>query len=90
MSSKETAVALIDKLPEEATLMDIAQEIELVAGIRRGTEELDRGEGLTAEEVRKQISQWAKSTKRSLCRQCDELQTGERILNYVNQEANDR
>ena len=60
MSSKEIAVALIDKLPEEATLMDIAQEIELVAGIRRGTEELDRGEGLTAEEVRKRISQWAK------------------------------
>ena len=61
MSSKEIAVALIGKLPEEATLMDIAQEIELIAGIRRGTEELDRGEGETAEEVRARISQWAKS-----------------------------
>ena len=61
MSSKEIAVALIDKLPEEATLMEIAQEIELVAGIRRGAEELDRGEGLTAEEVRRQVSQWTKS-----------------------------
>jgi hypothetical protein len=58
MSSKEIAVALIDKLPEEATLMDIAQEIELVAGIREATEELDRGEGLTAQEVRKQISKY--------------------------------
>jgi predicted transcriptional regulator len=65
MSSKEIAVALIDKLPEEATLTDIAQEIELVAGIRRGTEELDRGEGLTAAEVRKQISKWAESSLRS-------------------------
>lgn len=63
MSSKKIAVALTGKLPEEATLMDIAREIELVAGLRRGTEELDRGEGLTAEEVRKQISQWAKSTQ---------------------------
>jgi hypothetical protein len=63
MSSKEIAVALIGKLPEEATLMDIAQEIELVAGIRQGTDELDRGAGLTAEEVRKQISQWAKPTQ---------------------------
>ena len=34
MSSKEIAVALIGKLPEEATLMDIAQEIELVAGVK--------------------------------------------------------
>jgi uncharacterized protein (DUF433 family) len=32
MSSKEIAVALIDKLPEEATLMDIAQQIEMAAG----------------------------------------------------------
>jgi predicted transcriptional regulator len=63
MSSKEIAVALIDKLPAGATLMDIAQEIELVAGIRQATEEPDRGEGLTAEEVRKQISQWAKATQ---------------------------
>ncbi len=63
MSSKEIAVALIGKLPEEATLMDIAQEIELVAGIRQATEELDRGEGLTAEEVRRQIPQWAKATQ---------------------------
>jgi len=62
MSSKEIAVALIGKLPEEATLMDIAQKIELVAGIRQATEELDRGEGIPAEEVRKQISKWAKST----------------------------
>ena len=38
--------------------MDIAQEIELVAGIREATEELDRGEGLTAQEVRKQISKY--------------------------------
>jgi len=63
MSSKEIAVALIGKLPEEASLMDIAQEIEFVAGIRQATEELDRGEGLTADEVRKQISGWTKSTQ---------------------------
>jgi predicted transcriptional regulator len=63
MSSKEIAVALIDKLPEEATLMDIAQGIQLVAGIREGTEELDRGEGVSAEEVRRQISGWTESTQ---------------------------
>jgi predicted transcriptional regulator len=39
-----------------------SKEIAVAAGIRKGTEELDRGEGVTAEEVRKQISKWAKST----------------------------
>ena len=63
MSSKEIAMDLIHKLPDEATLMDIAQEIEFVAGIRRGTEELDRGEGVTAEEVFKQIPAWARLTR---------------------------
>jgi predicted transcriptional regulator len=63
MSSKEIAVALIGRLPEEASLMDIAQEIELVAGIRQGAEELDRGGGVTADEARKRISEWAKPTQ---------------------------
>ncbi len=36
MSSKEIAVALIGKLPEEATLKDIAQQIEMIAGSEIG------------------------------------------------------
>ncbi len=63
MSSKEIAIELIQKLPEETSLMDIAQEIEFVAGIREGTAELDRGEYFSAEEIFKQIPQWAKPTK---------------------------
>ena len=54
-------MALIGRLPEKVSLMDIAQEIEFVAGTRRGAEELDRGGGVTADGVRKRISEWAKS-----------------------------
>ncbi|MBA2433196.1 MAG: hypothetical protein H0V56_13965 [Chthoniobacterales bacterium] len=60
MSSKELAIELIRKLPEEASLMQIAQEIEFVAGIRRGAEELDRGEGICADALLELIPQWAK------------------------------
>lgn len=63
MSSKTIAVDLISRLPDEATLTDIAHEIQFLAGIRQGTEELDRGEGFSAEEVLKQIPQWAQLTK---------------------------
>ncbi len=62
MSSKEIAMEVIRKLPDEAFLMDIAQELEFVAGIREGTEELDRGEFLTAEQLLERMPQWVKRT----------------------------
>jgi predicted transcriptional regulator len=60
MSSKEIAVDIIRHLPEEASLMDIAHELEFVAGVREGEAELDRGQYLTAEDLRQRITQWAK------------------------------
>jgi predicted transcriptional regulator len=60
MSSKDIAIDMIRKLPDEASLRDIAQEIEFIAGIRQGTEELDRGEGHAAEEVMRLIPTWVK------------------------------
>jgi predicted transcriptional regulator len=63
MSSKDIAIEVIRKLPDEASLMDIAQELEFVAGIREGAAELDRGEHVTAEEILRRIPAWAKPTK---------------------------
>jgi predicted transcriptional regulator len=62
MSSKEIAMDVIRKLPDEATLMEIAQELLFIAGIRPGSEELDRSEGVTPEEVLKRIPTWAGPT----------------------------
>ena len=61
MSSKEIVKELLEKLPEEASLMDIAQEIEFVAGIREGTAELDQGEGLNAGQLRERLHSWISS-----------------------------
>jgi predicted transcriptional regulator len=63
MSSKEIAIDVIRKLPDEASLLEIAHELEFVAGIREGTEQLDKGDYLSAEEIRKRIPEWAKHTK---------------------------
>lgn len=63
MSTKEIAIDLIRKLPDEASLMEIAQELEFVAGIKEGAAELDRGEHFTAEDVLKRIPAWAKRTQ---------------------------
>jgi len=55
VSSKEIVRDLLEKLPDEATLSEIAQEIDLVAGIRAGIAELDRGEKVTAEQLRERL-----------------------------------
>lgn len=58
MSNREIAIDLIQKLPEDASLLDIAREIEFIAGVREGFAQLERGEGVPAEEVRKRVPSW--------------------------------
>ena len=45
-------------MPDEATMDEIIDQMELIAGIERSIEQLDRGEGVPAEELRKQIRSW--------------------------------
>ena len=58
MSNKEIVIDLIERLPQNATLLEIAKEIEFVAGVREGFAQLDRGEGVPIEEVEKQLPSW--------------------------------
>jgi predicted transcriptional regulator len=58
MSSKEIVRELLAKLPEEASLGDIAAEIGFVAGIREGLAELDAGKTLSAEQMRAELHSW--------------------------------
>ena len=63
MSSKELVLELLKKLPDEASMMEIAREIEFVAGIREAMGQFDQGESLTAEELLKEVPKWAGITK---------------------------
>jgi predicted transcriptional regulator len=58
MSNREIAIDLIQKLPENVSLHDIAREIEFIAGVQEGFEQIERGEGVAAEEVRGMIPSW--------------------------------
>jgi predicted transcriptional regulator len=58
MSNKELVADLVQRLPDDASLLDIAREIEFVAGVREGFAQLDRGEGIPLEEVEKQLPSW--------------------------------
>jgi len=54
---------LIQRLPEEVSLGDIAREIEFVAGIREAISQFDAGESISAEQLLAEIPQWAGTTK---------------------------
>ena len=58
MSNKQIVADLMEKLPNDASLTDIAREIEFIAGVSEGFAQLDRGEGVPLEEVEKQLPSW--------------------------------
>jgi predicted transcriptional regulator len=58
MSNRQIVIDLVQKLPDDTSLHEIAREVEFVAGVREGFEQLERDEGVPAEEVRKMIPSW--------------------------------
>ena len=58
MSTKQIVQDLLQRLPENVSLHDIAQEIEFIAAVRQGQTELDRGEGIPIEEVEGELPSW--------------------------------
>ncbi len=58
MSNREIAIDLIQWLPGDVSLHEIAREIEFVAGVREGFEQLERGEGVPADKVREMVPSW--------------------------------
>ncbi|MDX6499753.1 MAG: hypothetical protein QOG23_3013 [Blastocatellia bacterium] len=58
MNSKQNVEDLLQRIPEGATLHDIAREIEFVAAVRQGLDELDRGERIPIEEVERELPSW--------------------------------
>jgi hypothetical protein len=58
VSSKEIVQELLKKIPDGASLIDIAQEIEFVAGVREGLAELDQSQSLTADQLRERLRSW--------------------------------
>jgi predicted transcriptional regulator len=58
MSNKEIVIETIRQLPEHVTIEEIAQEIALLAGIRRGLDDIDAGRTVPHDEVKKRLQTW--------------------------------
>lgn len=61
MSTREAVQTILQSLPPDVSLHEVAREIEFIAGVREGLAELDRGEGIPVDEVRREIRTWVKS-----------------------------
>ena len=64
MSNKEIVAELLERLPESASLHDIAREIEFIAGIREGFESYEREGGVTIDDAKAHVSAWAKAASK--------------------------
>jgi hypothetical protein len=58
MSNKPLVSELLVRLPDDVSLQTIAREVEFMAGVRQGLDQLDRGEGIPVEAVEKTIASW--------------------------------
>jgi len=58
MTNKEIVQDLLRRIPDDSSLQDIARELEFIAAVREGLSELDNGEGVTIEEVEKELPSW--------------------------------
>ena len=58
MSTKQIVQDLLEKLPEDVSLHDVAQEIEFVAAVRQGLAEIDRGDTIAIEKIERELPSW--------------------------------
>lgn len=58
MTNKEIVQDLLRRIPDDASLQDIARELEFIAAVRQGLSELDNGDSIQIEEVEQELPSW--------------------------------
>jgi predicted transcriptional regulator len=58
MTEKEIVLETIRALPDDCSLEEIAERVEFMAAIQKGLDQLDRGEDIPHEEVKRQLASW--------------------------------
>ena len=58
MTNKEIVQDLLRRMPDDASLQDIAKELEFIAAVRQGLADLDNGNSVSVEEVENELPSW--------------------------------
>lgn len=61
MSTKQEAIALIEKLPEESSTTEIMAELFFKSKVEKGLQDIREGRVFTQEDVEEKMRAWAKS-----------------------------
>ena len=61
MTEKEIVLETIRALPDDCSLEEIAERIEFMAAVQKGLDQLDNGEGIPHDEVKRQLASWLTS-----------------------------
>jgi predicted transcriptional regulator len=58
MTEKEMVLKTVRELPDDSSIDEIADRIKFLAAVQKGLDQLDRGEGVPHEEIKKQLASW--------------------------------
>ena len=58
MTEKVRVRETIRALPDDCSLEEIAERIEFMAAVQKGLDQLERGEGIPYDEVKRQLASW--------------------------------
>ena len=61
MTEKEMVLKTVRELPDDCSIDEIADRIEFLAAVHKGLDQLDGGEGIPHEEIKKQLASWLMS-----------------------------
>ncbi len=56
--TKQIVRDLLDRLPDDVSLDEVAKEIQFISAVREGLSELDRDDSVPLEEVEREIPEW--------------------------------
>ena len=58
MSDKQMVLDSIERLPENASLDVIAERVDFLAAVRKGLDQIERGQTVPHDEVKRQLATW--------------------------------
>jgi predicted transcriptional regulator len=58
MTDKELVQDLLQRMPDDTSLQDIAYELEFIAAVQQGVAELDNRQWVSAEEIERDLIAW--------------------------------
>ena len=58
MTEKQFVIDVINRLPETSTISDIQEEVEVLAALQQGEEDIAKGQVYSHEEVKARFASW--------------------------------